>query len=355
MKILFSLNKVVLGLVAVAVAAAQLLVPDPAEAAGALFKMKRSWHGNGTNTSQFYNPPKPHDFSTAAVASNTPLPDVIIPAEVIFFTGYGSTCGPNPPCFPGYPTSYQYWSYWNYPGFFYKNNPYAATTTTTVMGVTSTTWWGGNYEFSRAGTITITPGPNRFGGTMRYFWGPNRENWNFITNVSPCCMTGTGHMYRTPYGGNNVTSMQTQKVGATYQGWVGYRRHTYLTTGAGTPSNPGSPFTNRVKYFYTTAPWTTGTLELYQPLGSYLTHNTVSGSDTRSDLGLNGKMSLVVPWLTQMYLMVPGEPTTAGWHAGSINRNIIQFYGDAPEPGEMLLMAAGVVTLVGLVRLRRRR
>lgn len=342
-----SLNIVVLSLLAVAVAAAQLLVPDPAEASEALFRFKRSWHGNGTNTSQFYNPKKP-DFSTAYVGSTTPVQRVVIPEAVIFFTGYGSTCGPNPPCWPGYPTSYQYWSYWNYPGFFYPENPYAATTFTTVYPVTSTTWWGGAYDHDRAGTIWIDPGPNRFGGTMRYFWGPNRTNWNFITNVSPCCMTGTGHMYRTPYGGNNVTSMQTQKIGSTYQGWVGYRRHTYLTTGA------GEPLTNRVKYFYTTAPWTTGQLAFYQPLGSYLTRATVTGSDNRTSLGLEGKMSLVVPWLTQMYLMVPGEPTIAAWHTGSINRNIIQFFGDAPEPGGILLLGVGVAVMVGLVRLRRR-
>ncbi|HEY5657733.1 MAG TPA: hypothetical protein VIY27_08070 [Myxococcota bacterium] len=349
MKTLKWLNIVAPSLLAVTIVAAQLAIPDPAEATDALFRMKRSWHGNGTNTSQFYNPKKP-DFSTAYVGDTTPAQRVVIPEAVIFFTGYGSFCGPNPPCFPGYPTSYQYWSYWNYPGFFYPNNPWAATTTTTAMGVTTTTRWGGNYAFSRAGTITIDPGPNRFGGTMRYFWGPNRTNWNFITNVSPCCMTGTGHMYRTPYGGNNVTSMQTQKIGATYQGWVGYRRHTYLTTG-GTAMNP---YTNRVKYFYTTAPWTTGQLQFYQPLGSYLSRATVTGSDTRTPLGLEGKLSLVVPWLTQMYLWGPSKPITAAWHSGSINRNIIQFFGEAPEPGQMLMLGVGITLLAGLVRLRRR-
>jgi hypothetical protein len=311
MKTLKSLNIVVPSIVAAALLAAQLFVPEPAEAANSLFRMKRSWHGNETNTSMFYNPKKPY-YSTAYVGSTTPVQRVVIPAGVIFFTGYGSTCGPTPPCFPGYPTSYNYWSYWNYPGFFYPSNPHAATMTTTVMGPTYTTQFNNRYGFDRAGTITIVPGPNRFGGTMRYFWGPNNTNWNRITNVSPCCMYGND----------------------------------YLTTAY------GGPYTNRVKYFYTTAPWTTGQLQFYQPLGSYLTRNTVTGSDTRTVDGLEGKLSVVVPWLTQMYLWGTDKPITAGWHSGSLNRNIIEFYG--PEPGEMVMLGVGVVLLAGLVRLRRR-
>ncbi len=346
MKTRKSLNIVVPGLVAAAIAAAQLLLPEPAEAANALFRMKRSWHGNGTNTSMWYNPKKPY-YSTAYVGTTTPAQRVVIPAGVIFFTGYGSYCGPTPPCWPGYPTSYNYWSYWNYPGFFYPSNPEAATMTTSVMGPTTTTRFGGRYGFDRAGTITIVPGPNRFGGTMRYFWGPNNRNWNNITNVSPCCMYGTGHWYRTPSGMLDITSMLTQVIGGTYQGLVGYRVHSYLIT------IYGGPYTNRVKYFYTTAPWTTGQLHLYQPLGDYLTEATVTGSDTRTSLGLYGKLSVVVPWLTQMYLWGTDKPITVGWYSGSINRNIIQFYG-APEPGHVLMLGVGVVLLVGLVRLRRR-
>jgi hypothetical protein len=348
MKIRYSLNIVVPSLLAVAVMAAQLLVPEPAEATNALFRMKRSWHGNGTNESQFYNPKKP-DYSTAYVGPTTPVQRVVIPAGVISFYGYGSYCGPNPPCFPGYPTSYFYWSYFNYPGFFYPNNPEAPTTTVTTMGPTTTTRLGGNYGFGRAGTITIVPGPNRFGGTMRYFWGPNNTSWNNITNVSPCCMYGTAQWYRTASGMLDITSMFTQKVGGTYQGAVGYRVHTWLTTG---PPYYG-PYTNRVKYFYTTAPWTTGELRFYQPLGYYLTRNTVHGYDNRTSLGLEGKLSVVVPWLTQMYLWGTDRPMSVGWHSGSINRNIIEFFG-APEPGQMLMLGVGIAFLAGLLRLRRR-
>lgn len=347
MKTLKSLNIVFLGLVAVAVAAAQLLVPGPAEATDAMFALKRSWHGNGTDFSPQYNPPRP-GYSIAYVGTTTPVQRVVIPAEVIFFTGYGSYCGPTPACWPGYPTSYNYWSYWNYPGFFYPSNPHAPTMTTTVMGPTTTTRFGGVYGFDREGTITIWPGPNRFGGTMRYFWGPNNTNWNNITNVSPCCMYGTGHWYRTPSGAQTNTSMLTQVVGGTYQGFVGYRVHTYLTT------IYGGPYTNRVKYFYTTAPWTTGKMHLVQPFGSYATEATTSGGDYRTSLGLDGKLSLVVPWLTHMYLWGTDKPMTVGWYSGSINKNRIIFYGEAPEPGAILLLGVGVVVLAGLVRLRRR-
>ena len=43
-----------------------------------------------------------------------------------------------------------------------------------------------------------------------------------------------------------------------------------------------------------------------------------------------------------MDLMVTGQPTIVGWHSGGINRNIIEFFGEAPEPGEMVLLGVGV-------------
>jgi hypothetical protein len=39
----------------------------------------------------------------------------------------------------------------------------------------------GNYDFDRAGSIMITPGKNRFGGTMLFFYGPNHDYYQRTT------------------------------------------------------------------------------------------------------------------------------------------------------------------------------
>jgi hypothetical protein len=345
-------SKMILGLVAVAVGAAQLLIPDPADAASALFRLRRNYYDidptYGTYSFPPITPAGKVPPATAYVGTTTPAQKVTIPAELIKWTNYTYSCkGGN--CWPGYPVSILYYSYWNYRGFFYPDNPNAATTTTTVYGATYTTRNGGYYDEDRAGTIKITPGPNRFGGTMRYFYGPNHRSFNSITNSSPCCSTGTGMMYRTPYGGNVKTEYMQQKIGSTYPGWVGNRRHTSLTTG---PPSYG-PFTRRVRYFYTTAPWTTGTLHVRMPIGSIFTDVAVAGYDNRTDSGYYGQLSLVVPWLVHNYLITPGEPIIARWHEATINENVITFFG-APEPGGILLLGVGIATLAGLIRLRRR-
>jgi hypothetical protein len=99
---------------------------------------------------------------------------------------------------PGY-TTIRYVDYYNGPGKFGPNN--GATTPIrlvfpTTMGnplptyngtamkwtggnfgeglpVTWTTTFQGRYAWDRGGSINVTPGPNRFGGTFRMFYGPN--------------------------------------------------------------------------------------------------------------------------------------------------------------------------------------
>jgi hypothetical protein len=51
--------------------------------------------------------------------------------------------------------------------------------------VTATTTFGGRYDFSRVGSINVSAGANRFGGTMRFLNGPGNAFYQFIFRYSP--------------------------------------------------------------------------------------------------------------------------------------------------------------------------
>ena len=111
---------------------------------------------------------------------------------------------------PGY-TTLSYWSYYNGPGKFGPNNgatgptrivfpttmgnPYPTYTSTYqkwINGnygdgnpVTPTTTFSGLYDMSRGGSITVTPGPRRFGGTFRLFYGPNAGWYQYVYYFAP--------------------------------------------------------------------------------------------------------------------------------------------------------------------------
>ena len=48
-----------------------------------------------------------------------------------------------------------------------------------------TTNYGGRYDFSRWGTIKVTPGPNQFGGTLKTLYGANSSWYQNIKYFSP--------------------------------------------------------------------------------------------------------------------------------------------------------------------------
>ena len=394
----FRLRFGVTSLVALAITAGHLFVPDPAEAAGgAMFRVFRSWHGNldGTDIGETYSDPwymaysEPrdstftgmdtaggfwtHDPYPPATAVFTPEGGFEFPRQVIHFgtqppyDNYTMDCArASPPyCADGYPQSIYYYSYYNYKGFFYPNNPNAPSAPVTIRRtVTSpdftTMQFNNNYAFARVGSIKITPGPNKFGGTMRYFWGPNARWYWFLTNNYPCCSKGYAHNYRTgkgPYGSPtgmlDSTEYSPQIVGGTHARWEGTIFHTYLTTGDGTPNDPGAYITRMEQYINTSAPWTTGRVSVYQGGGVYLDSGVQTGSDNRNASGTLGTMSLVVPWLAHQYLTSfnPVEPVESTWHEGAIVKMRITFL---PEPRGFLLLGAGILGLVGVYRLRRR-
>jgi hypothetical protein len=415
--------------VAAVVAAGHLWVPDPAQAeavAGALFRVKRSWHGymvttamgarydspyvsgtsqprpgaNGsvtctTNTTgggygyRCYDHPNTMDSqppfnyeppATAIVGKTTGAQKVTLPRGFIHFgitAPYSWSCGIIGKCnYPGVGKSIYYLEYSNYRGFFQPQNPYAPNAFTvltfpTVGGtamlkdgtpVTPTTRFSGRFDKYRAGSIKITPGPNKFGGTMRYFVGQNAGWYLFHTDTTPYEIA-YGRMWRdgvlttttTPDGALNrfrtgnlaISENSPQRLGMTYPSWEATRINTSLTTGGGELA------TRKAQIIRSTAPWTTGRVEVYQPLGSIVTTATVTGYDNRTPLGLHGKLSLVVPWLVHGYVESynPADPVSSGIHTTVITKVTTTFL---PEPAVILQLGAGILGLVGLYRLRRR-
>jgi len=352
-----------------------------------MFRLFRSWHGDIDMTPMgeeysdpfymAYSEPRPAFAVTtesgamttlsypAATGALTSMGGFTIPRKVMHFgtaayDAYTFSCGGyQGPCAPGYPISIYYYSYYNYKGVFAPQNPYAATTYRKIKRITTstdftTTQFNNNYAFGRIGSIKITPGPNRFGGTMRYFWGLNARSYQYITtDPTACCEVGYGHNWRTgmgPYGSPtgmfDFTEYSPQEVAGTYIAFEITREHTLLTTGA------GAPLTRMVHYFYTTAPWTTGAISVFVS-ASYVSSALQSGSDNRTDNLEMGTLSLVVPWLTNQYLSPfdPTDPITSNWHNARVNKVVVTFL---PEPVSILLLGAGVLGLAGVYRLRRR-
>jgi hypothetical protein len=217
------------------VAALHTTIPTQAEAGDVgLFRMKRTWWGYTPSGSpgvpsissdyhpRVYGPNKapPAEGYVGFSSPKAPAPRFTAPSKFIKNYTRHFTCATGT-CFPGYPISSGWYSYWNLKGSFRPlNSRYggASVTTTlvfpTTMGnptppynlgnpLTPTAtpcvgngtvnggcgYWphdfgthmagdpitlsGGNYDFSRAGSIMVTPGKNRFGGTMHFFYGPN--------------------------------------------------------------------------------------------------------------------------------------------------------------------------------------
>ena len=373
------------------IAAGYSFVPDPADAAGgAMFRVLRSFHGNQQQTAggESYSDPftnmrsEPWPGHTIdgqpygptyppATAVFTPNGGFSIPRHVIHWgtaelDGYTFSCVPGT-CAPGYPKSIYYYSYYNQKGIFSPNHPNAPTGTAAVTirkTVTSpgftTTQFNDAYAFGRVGSMKVTPGPNKFGGTMRYFYGLNSRWYQLVTNVYPCCEVFYGHAWRTgmtpygqPSGMMDVTEYDLMELAGTYINFAGTRAHTYLTTGGGTPNDPGPYITRQSHYFWSTAPWTTGMITGFQSGGNYISTAVQTGSDNRTENREMGTLSLVTSHLTHSYInsFNPSEPVTSPFHNVRVWKMRVTFL---PEPGGILLVGAGILGLAGVYRLRRR-
>jgi hypothetical protein len=339
-------------------AAFQAFVLSQAEAATGLFAVGRTSYNDQVGRP---NQTKTAFFATASgYVGTTAPPKFTVPQSVIKDTTGYAACIPGN-CLAGYPESKAWYSYWNLRGSFRPNNPYGATMTTTVrfpttMGntgpplgtgepVTPTTAFNGRYDFSRAGSIMITPGPKRFGGTMQFFYGPNQRYYQFITILSVYYSKANGvgppsiSTYQESRIGDLVIGRQIDRYQVT-SGFV-YKR----TTGA------GAYIESKIQNVSTIAPFTTGMITVYQPFGWTTTIHTLTGYDNRTPAGLNGVISLVRPRLVHSYLKPfdPAKPI----HTWASIRNWRIDFRFLPEPRSTATLAAGVVVLAGLYRRHR--
>ena len=304
-------------------------------------------------------------------------PGFSVPSKVI--KSYGTrTCFPLG-CNPPVVSSSVMNSYWNAKGSFQKSHPNAPTTTVTMMfettmfrpvppwtgePVSPTTLFSGNYDDSRSGTIMITPGVNRFGGTLKLLAGANQVT--FKDGFYPYYSGKGGATYLVDQYGAGTLPLLTGsgKLRPTAYRYMltfsGYNRHT-------TPTY-GDYYVQKVMHIPSTGAttaganiwdWTTGRVSVTQITHCYpfpcieVVRTTASGYDNRTTMGLYGNISLVRPRLVHSYVVEHGfqsdlirkEQTFA-----RIDRITVHFL---PEPGGMAMLAAGLMGLLGLYLYRR--
>jgi hypothetical protein len=371
-----------------AMCASHGLVAAPADASGALFRAKRTWWLGIVNswTSGFVIPPSGNSAgmapyeppSSAYVGETAGNPRFTAPKSFIKNTTVYYRCGA--PTWMGYcysGSSRAWYSYWNAKGSFRPQNPHAPTDTTTIRfrttmsnprrtthsphtamyaPVTPTTTWGGRYDHSRGGSIMIWPGSNRFGGTMRFFDGPNDHHYELITLYGPYTTVTFPPKPLSQQIGTGV-EIEIGEVAETDIG-LSYRLtepHHVARLVIGVTSMGGPQYYVRERHYLATrAPYTTGMVRAWEPLGNTNTIQTATGYDNRTPVGLNGIISLVHPRLVHTYLVpAPGSamPIKMVWSAARLQKIDFRFL---PEPSGIAMAVAGLAALAGLLRLRSR-
>ena len=321
------LRQFILVLVAFAVAAGSLLVAGSALAETALFRVERKFFGApfpaitspggaglyevwiepyvSTDGKGNYNYPP----ATANVQAGNPIGAAFtLPTGFIDFIGTYTLTAKT--AFPGY-TSVSGLNYYNGPGNFQPSNGAVGPTRVvfpTTMGnptpnygtgdpSTSTTTFGGRYDFSRAGSINVTPGPRRFGGTFQMFYRPEAFWYQYISVNYPAMYKAYGSFLCqnpprvTCYAGSvseigDITSsgmvtrflLNVKGTGTGARNRDNTAKATTPTTlgpgtfptvgGQGTPTygGPASYIVAKNYYLHLIHPWTTGFASAYNPL-----------------------------------------------------------------------------------------
>jgi hypothetical protein len=416
-----------------------LSVASSALADLALFRVEQRWHispsppvttPGGAGMYQGYIQPyvTPRSYSppaTAIVEPGNPIGGAFTLPTGFLDVTWSFSLTPKT-AWPGY-TTLVYVDYYNGPGKFQPNhgatgptrivfpttmgNPYPTYTSTYrkwINGndgdgdpITPTTTFSGRYDLSRGGSITVTPGPRRFGGTMRLFDGPNARWLQYIYYYTPALYEASGHYVCLDEGKFGCTpSTFASDIGDT-TAW--YQATWYLLTASGkfratTPTTPygkaptpygnASYLTGMRRYLNLIHPWTTGFAKVHNAKGSpdvitpqaqgydislggaditvtrkncrqvycsaYSTSSYYTPTTKQYLKGVTRVVSMVRPRLIYTY-RVPIDPSvdpvTNIWQAARLWRLKVFFL---PEPAGMLLLGAGLGCLVVLHRLRRR-
>jgi hypothetical protein len=426
----FRSRQVILVLVAFALGAGSSLVPEPAcAAAKALFRVERSWVGapppavtspGGAGRYQGWVYPytttgPPAEATVRAgnfVGSPFTLPQSFISYKGTFtykakthIAGYttssvfdyvngaarfGPNVGPSGPTQLLFPTTMG-----NPP----PNSGYG-------HPVDPTTTFDGNYDFDRAGSINITPGPNRFAGTMRIIYRSPSSFYQYIYKFSPANYKAYGS-FKCERAGVDCNYLDTEIGETTTSGMVtrfllnvkgsgtgdGLQDNTAKATRS-TTSNGAAPTLNgnasfitaKNYYLHQINPWTTGFVSVYNYLSDDLVTPQLQGYDLslggtditvthfgtsamwNADLSTvtftypTGKqylssvkrvVSLVRPRLVHAYVKPtdPKNPIAANNNLAELWTMKVYF---VPEPTAVMMIGAGIAGVLGLFRIRRR-
>jgi len=418
---------------AFAVAVGILAVAGSALAEEALFRIQQRWHnfpnppvtpgGAGlyqgyvfpyyldTPAKKYWSPP-----AKGTVAPGNPIGGKFTLPEAFFETRLTGVLTPKT-AWPGYTTTYFYHAY-NGPGKFEPNFGSPASQVRLVFPttggnpvpnyglgnpVTPTTTFSGRYDLSRGGSIWVTPGKNRFGGTFRLFFFDTAHWDQYIYYFTPVLYQGYGSYFCFDDGMYDCTPDTFVSEPGTTQIYNGIW---WLLTELGkakatTPTKPGgttpTPYGNasylrrEQHYLNLIHPWTTGYAKAVNAAGNqgsgvitpksqgYDTNlggatisvkkyiwnqnfnktlstitTTTSTPYTQVLKGVTRVVSMVRPRLTWTLAVPldPGkDPIQNIWSPVRMQDLKVFFL---PEAGGMLMLGAGGAALLALFRLRRR-
>jgi hypothetical protein len=354
--------------------------------------------------------------ATAVVEPGNPVGGAFTLPQSFITTMYTGTLTPKT-AWPGYTTTYFYWAY-NAPGKFQPDFGSTASNLRLVFPTTGgnptpnyglgdpltpTTTFDGRYDVSRDGSIRVTPGPNRFGGTFRMFFWPEAGWKQYIYLFRPTLYQGYGYYLCFDDGMYDCTPdtfvSEPGTTAMTLDVWwrlteKGKAKATtpipgprYNTQPTPTPYGNASYLRRSQHYLNLIHPWTTGfaaahmgrnTSHTFTPqaqgydtsLGGVditVTHfdwnqhfakslNTLTTTTQTTKQYLRGVtrvVSMVRPRLTWTFAVPidPAEPIENIWTFVRLWRLKVFFL---PEPAGLLLLGAGLGCLVVLHRLRRR-